>query len=154
MKSFSAMVKEFHEKFGIPVGGLGFMLSAKRALLRVRLNEEENSELTAAIQMEDYVGMAKEAADIIYVVVGMCIEAGIPIEAVFAEVHRSNMTKTGTRDVGGKIIKGPDYVPPNIDLLLAEHMLKANPSTPKWTPVPEEVAEPTQYEFDFKGDSK
>jgi predicted HAD superfamily Cof-like phosphohydrolase len=126
------MVKEFHEKFGVPIGGPGFLLSEKRALLRVRLNQEENAELTEAIQMEDYVAMAKEAADVLYVVVGMCVEAGIPIEEVFEEVHRSNMTKTGDKDVGGKVTKGADYKAPNIALTLAERVLADNPNTPKW----------------------
>lgn len=154
MKSFSAMVTEFHEKFGVPVGGLGFMLPAKRALLRVRLNQEENAELTEAIQMEDYVQMAKEAADLLYVVIGMCVETGIPINEVFEAVHKSNMSKTGSKDAGGKITKGDDYEPPNIELLLAEHMLKANPDTPKWQIQHEEEVDAAQYELNFQGDTK
>lgn len=156
MKTFEAMVKEFHEKFGIPIGGLGFLPSAERALLRTRLHNEENSELTTALQLKDYVEIADACADLIYVVVGTCIEAGIPITDVFEEVHRSNMTKTNATDAGGKIVKGPDYEPPNIALLLAERMVRHGKGAVQWRAVEpvEEEAEPAQYEFDFQGDSK
>jgi predicted HAD superfamily Cof-like phosphohydrolase len=123
-KTFENMVKEFHEKFDVPIGGPGFLLSAERALLRVRLIQEESSELTEAVQTQDYVAMAKEAADLIYVVIGQCVEAGIPITEVFNAVHEANMTKTGDKDAGGKVVKGDDYVPANIALLLAEKVVR------------------------------
>jgi predicted HAD superfamily Cof-like phosphohydrolase len=62
-------------------------------------------------------------ADLIYVAVGTAISLGIPIDDVFAEVHRSNMSKTGPdgkaiRRADGKILKGPNYSPADIESLL------------------------------------
>jgi predicted HAD superfamily Cof-like phosphohydrolase len=112
--------KEFHEKHGIPVGKMGHMLTAERTLLRFRLIMEELSELIEATQLRDYPGMCHEAADLLYVTYGFAIEAGIPIDAVFDEIHRSNMTKDKSEDAGGKIVKGESYVPPDIEKVLTK----------------------------------
>lgn len=46
---------------------------------------------------------------------------GVDLYSVFDEVHASNMTKDGGgADVGGKILKGPDYRPPNIKKVLED----------------------------------
>ena len=45
---------------------------------------------------------------------GAAVEMGVDLEPVFAEVHRSNMSKDGGKDAGGKVLKGPSFTPPNI----------------------------------------
>ncbi|MFE9525121.1 MazG nucleotide pyrophosphohydrolase domain-containing protein [Streptomyces sp. NPDC006631] len=60
-----------------------------------------------------YEALAKELADVLYVVYGTADLLEIPLEAVFAEVHRSNMTKVVDGQVirreDGKILKPDSY---------------------------------------------
>jgi predicted HAD superfamily Cof-like phosphohydrolase len=113
------MVEEFHRKFGVPVAFKGTIIPPDRGLLRARLIVEEAAESVAALQTRDYVNLAKELADLLYVVYGTAVEAGIPLDVVFAEVHRSNMTKTPAKDAGGKVQKGPDYEPADVEGVLS-----------------------------------
>jgi len=79
---------------------------------------EEFSELVEAMQKNDYVNAAKECADLLYVVYGTAVEFGFPIDEVFHEVHRSNMTKTPAVDSGGKVTKGDNYEPADVAAVL------------------------------------
>jgi predicted HAD superfamily Cof-like phosphohydrolase len=60
-----------------------------------------------------YEALAKELADVLYVVYGTADLLEIPLEAVFAEVHRSNMSKVVDGEVirreDGKILKPDTY---------------------------------------------
>jgi predicted HAD superfamily Cof-like phosphohydrolase len=60
-----------------------------------------------------YAALAKELADVLYVVYGTADLLEIPLEAVFAEVHRSNMSKVVDGEVirreDGKILKPDTY---------------------------------------------
>jgi predicted HAD superfamily Cof-like phosphohydrolase len=60
-----------------------------------------------------YGALAKELADVLYVVYGTADLLEIPLEAVFAEVHRSNMSKVVDGEVirreDGKILKPAGY---------------------------------------------
>ncbi|MFF1701205.1 hypothetical protein [Streptomyces sp. NPDC058252] len=61
-----------------------------------------------------YEALAKELADVLYVVYGTADLLEIPLESVFAEVHRSNMSKIGPngeviRREDGKILKPDTY---------------------------------------------
>lgn len=110
-------VKEFHEKFDLPIGKLGHLPEANEALLRARLMMEELAELVEAMQLGDYVNIAKELDDLLYVVYGTAITYGVP-DGVFAEVNRSNMSKSPAIDAGGKIKKGVDYEEADIESVL------------------------------------
>ncbi len=121
-KSNLELVREFHEKFSLPQGVPGAFPEDARAILRIRLMLEELVEVIEAIQLHDYVNLAKELADALYVIYGTAIEYGMPIEAIFAEVHRSNLTKTLIADSGGKILKGEDYKAPDIATVLENFM--------------------------------
>lgn len=71
----------------------------------------------------DMAKTAKELADILYVVYGAAANFGIDLDKVFAEVHRSNMTKLGPDGKpvyreDGKILKGPNYEVANIEKVL------------------------------------
>lgn len=116
------LVQEFHNKFNCHRGKLGHLPSIERVMLRTRLMVTENSEAVEAMALEDYVNVAKELADALYVIYGTADEYGIPIDEVFLAVHESNMTKTGAKDSGGKIVKGDHYIPPNIERLLEQIM--------------------------------
>lgn len=89
--------------------------------LWLRLIREEVNELADALAGNDHLAIADACADILYNVYGVAVTRQIPIGAVLAEVHRSNMTKllppVSVR-ADGKIIKGPHFEPPRIGPLL------------------------------------
>lgn len=69
--------------------------------------------------------LAKEIADLLYVTYGLAVDHGIDcIDEVFARVHTSNMSKAvnGKAEFreDGKILKGPNYEPPNLEDLFKE----------------------------------
>lgn len=115
------MVKEFHAKVG-QLDALSPDLTDYRVNnLRLRLITEERGELLTALAAEDIVGVADALADLLYVVIGSAHQWGIPIERVFAEVHRSNMTKgEGPKRYDGKILKGPNYSPPDLSFVTGQ----------------------------------
>lgn len=89
------MIKDFMKNLGQVISSRPtIMIGCPTTLLRIRLIAEEFGELCTAIQKGDLVEIADALADLEYVVVGTAVAFGIPHEAVFQEVHRSNMTKT------------------------------------------------------------
>ena len=117
------MVKAFHEKLGRPYEDKPVYPCPEDAITRLRLMQEELAELAAAIDRKDMVDTADALADLLYVVLGTACTCGIDIAPVFHEVHRSNMTKQPRLD-GGKIVKGPEFKPPNIRDILFKQMEK------------------------------
>lgn len=113
------MVREFHEMVR-QRDALSPDLSDYRVNnLRMKLIDEERRELLMALADGDVLGVADALADLMYVVIGSALQWGIPLERVFAEVHRSNMTKQGGAvRVDGKILKGPNYSPPDLSFVL------------------------------------
>jgi phosphoribosyl-ATP pyrophosphohydrolase len=89
------------------------------------LIEEEAAEFRAAVDASDLIEIADAAADLIWVTLEAAATFGIPIESVFAEVHRSNLTKVRTDQVAlngaGKIVKGPTFSPPDLLPILEAH---------------------------------
>lgn len=69
---------------------------------------------------------ADALADTAYVVEGSAVQLGIDLDPVFAEVHRSNMSKLGAdgkpiyRAEDGKVLKGPGFRPPDIGRVLRD----------------------------------
>jgi predicted HAD superfamily Cof-like phosphohydrolase len=111
----SEKVAEFHRVMGFPVREVLSLGGPLERDLRVRLIREEFAELQDALDAEDIIEVADALADLLYVVYGSALQFGIPIDAVLAEVHRSNMTKgDGLIDAGGKKLKGPSYKRPDI----------------------------------------
>lgn len=91
------------------------------ALLRANLIAEETDEVIEELEnahkgVPDYSALAKELADVLVVVYGTAEVYGIPLDAVFEAVMKSNMTKTIEPEwrEDGKLLKGKHYVPPNI----------------------------------------
>lgn len=71
------------------------------------------------LNADDLVGVADAIADLLYVVHSAAITFGIPVAAVFAEVHRSNLTKLDDSGepvyrADGKVMKGPNFSPPDL----------------------------------------
>lgn len=121
-------VREFHRVFGLDLRDApAINADTDDGLIKLRLSlmEEELAEVKEAIMEHDLLSMAKELADLLYVVYGTAAVFGIPIDDVFAEVHRSNMSKLGESGKplyreDGKVLKGPNYKEADISSVLKE----------------------------------
>jgi predicted HAD superfamily Cof-like phosphohydrolase len=122
------MVREFHEKYGAPLRSTPGLISPKDRLRRARLIFTEAAEFIEAADKEDLPEMVDALTDLLVVVYGAALELGVDLEPVFAEVHRSNMSKNGGKDAGGKILKGPDFTPPDIVGELRKQGYRLEPS--------------------------
>lgn len=121
MNQAQQMVREFHETFGIMVQGTPTVPDEATRRLRIRLIEEEFAELKEALQDEHLPSIAKELADLLYVVYGTAVSYGIDMEPVFREVHRSNMSKVGGyKRHDGKWVKPHHYSPASVAPILAQ----------------------------------
>lgn len=124
-------VEQFHRAFNLglqttPTADIGL----EKARLRHELMREENQEYLDAVEAGDVVEVADALGDQLYVLCGTMIEHGMQgvIEDVFAEIHRSNMTKLG--DDGkpvyredGKVAKGPKYTRPDLKKMVEDKMV-------------------------------
>jgi len=145
-----ALVRRFHHVYGLPVQTDGASLERESLDMRMSLIAEEFSELVGAVYgkaaraeiessyrravaaddgTRDTVETADALADLIYVIYGMALETGIDLPSVLAEVQRSNMSKLGADGKpvyreDGKVLKGPDYFPPNVEAVLRSRRLR------------------------------
>lgn len=120
MTNEQKMVTEFHTKFGGVVNAKPTMIDHASRLKRASLIMEEASEFVTSARNNDMVGMCDALADILYVTVGSAVEMGVDLETIFKCVHASNMTKVVGMDIGGKIQKGQNFVPPDIASVLED----------------------------------
>ena len=145
-----ALVRRFHHVYGLPIQTDGASLKRESLNMRMSLIAEEFSELVGAVYGQaaraeiessyrravavddgtrDTVETADALADLIYVIYGMALETGIDLASVLAEVQRSNMSKLGADGKpvyreDGKVLKGPDYFPPNVEAVLRRRRLR------------------------------
>lgn len=111
--------REWHEAVGTERTTVR-SASDRTLSLRLRLIAEECAELAEAVEERDTVAVAHELADLLYVTFGMADVLSLPIAEVYEEVHRANMSKFPvTKREDGKILKGPNYVAPNVAHVLA-----------------------------------
>jgi predicted HAD superfamily Cof-like phosphohydrolase len=138
-------LKEFHDKFdkdGEARRDRSFSVSLGEK--RVKLIREEYKETIEALEIyskyllrklywdmapafdktlsDSKEHLAKELADLLYVVYGTAEELGIPLQEVFEEVHKSNMGKVwsdGTVHYNeiGKVLKPDTYSPPDLSFI-------------------------------------
>lgn len=130
-----SMVEEFHDVTDVArFPGIGLVEAID---LRFRLIHEETGEVLMALERlrwhaeatprrdsKGWQAVAKELADLLYVVYGTADVLGIPLPQVYSRVHASNMTKLGRdgkaiKDEGGKVLKGPNYEEPDMKGLIA-----------------------------------
>lgn len=116
-------VKEFHDTYDVKYADSPQFPDINIIDLRTGLIEEELKELYEAIAEKNIVEVADALSDLLYVVYGMGHVFGIDLDATFAEVHRSNMSKLGEdgkpiRREDGKVLKGPNYSPPDLTFIL------------------------------------
>jgi|TARA_B110000858_G_C17751175_1_gene449750 predicted HAD superfamily Cof-like phosphohydrolase len=117
------MAGDFMEAYGQDIPPLPAWPDAKTQNLRMALIDEEVGELRQAIADKNMIEVADALADILYVVYGAGHAFGIDLDECFNEVHRSNLTKLGedgrpVKDDTGKVMKGPNYEPPNLGQFL------------------------------------
>lgn len=123
--SYYQKVRQFMELMDQnPIPSSPVVRNMETRILRWRLITEEYRELYDEMWLDgltedNLANFAKEMADLIYVVVGTAVAFGIDMDAIFDEVHRSNMSKYPvTYREDGKILKGPNYLPPDIKAVL------------------------------------
>ena len=125
MKEQIKQVKEFNKAFGI---------KDVSPMLRFEMIKEELKEYRDSFDLPlhskhwkiDKVEQADAIGDMLYLVFGAVIDAGLEdkIEAIFDEIHRSNMSKLENGKPiyreDGKVQKSSTYFPPNIKDILDE----------------------------------
>jgi predicted HAD superfamily Cof-like phosphohydrolase len=128
-----ADLKEFHDTFAPHQRSEEFLSKTER---RINLICEEYEEVAQAIiYLEDTrlnmtsgtvaeatEELAKELADLLYVVYGTAEELGIPLEEVFKAVHESNMSKVWPDgevhyNEFGKVLKPSTYSKPDLSFI-------------------------------------
>ena len=125
------MVTEFHSVNEAHIGKSPCLPADNERELRKRLLQEEFEEYLTGENNNDIVEIADALGDMLYIIYGTAVSYGIPIEQVFEEIHRSNMSKLGEdglpiRRADGKILKGPNYFRPDIHKILTEPGLDPN----------------------------
>ena len=128
MNNYESLVQDFHKAMEMDINA---PYSKDLLLLRQKLINEEVSEFNAEVDTliqelsktgqilpETKLKMFKELADIQYVLSGMAVTFGIPLEEVFNRVHQSNMSKLVNgkplKREDGKVLKGPNYQKPDL----------------------------------------
>jgi predicted HAD superfamily Cof-like phosphohydrolase len=117
-------VKIFQQLCGQPVAYQPTVdTNHEQAFLYAELVREEAQEIADAFRERNIVGVADGAADLIWVVFGLCNAMGIDLEPVWKEVRDSNMSKIPAngqvlRREDGKILKPETYFKPNIEKAL------------------------------------
>ena len=122
MTNFYKDVKEFQTAVGQNVSEVPEFPDENERVLRRKLLKEEVEEYFDGEDKDDLENVAKELADIIYIVCGTAASYGIPLDRVFNEVHRSNMEKLVDGKVvrrdDGKILKPEGWTAPDIKSVL------------------------------------
>ena len=120
--NFYTDVKEFHQAFGQRIGEEPELPSKEERELRKKLLAEEYTEYVVAEYKDDLIEIADALADIIYIACGTAVSYGIPLDRLFAEVHRSNMAKLVDGKVirrsDGKVQKPDGWTPPDVKNIL------------------------------------
>lgn len=129
MEEYEKQVLECHKAMELPINDTYNieLLKLRQRLLREELAEldveidslVEEIENTGTTSVETRAKMMKELSDLQYVLSGMVVAFGIPMQEVFHRTHQSNMSKLVNGKVlkreDGKFLKGPNYKPPYLE---------------------------------------
>ena len=142
------MLKEFHDKYD---QGEGLrldrpitieLLKKRRSLIKEEFTEviDQLDYVTHQVAypedyddlhhvMDSWESLAKELADLLYVIYGTAEELSIPLDKVFEVVHQSNMDKLWPDgqvhyNKEGKVLKPPTYSPPDLSIV-NEHRVQS-----------------------------
>ncbi|GAB4273839.1 MAG: dUTP diphosphatase [Candidatus Promineifilaceae bacterium] len=125
----------FHKAAGAAYSAVPTVPNEALLDFRLKLIREEYEEVCAAAEellaveqanaAVDLAPLAHELADLLYVVYGTFASIGVDADAVFAEVHRANMTKIGGPVRGdGKLLKPEGWQPADVTAVLEKLMQK------------------------------
>ena len=112
--------KEFRDAYNLPVSGK----SGKSGRQTQKcLIDEEWSEFHEAFHFKDEHEQLKELCDLVYVCYQFAANEGWDLDEAMDRVHKSNMSKLDENGQpiyreDGKVLKGPNYKPPNLTDLL------------------------------------
>ncbi|MEV6173787.1 MazG nucleotide pyrophosphohydrolase domain-containing protein [Streptomyces sp. NPDC051954] len=117
------LVRSFHHAVGLDTRRTPTEVSPELAAHRRELLAEEVAEVAEVSVTGPLDRLAHELADVVYVAYGTALVHGIDLDAVIAEVHRSNMSKLGpdgrvARRADGKVLKGEHYEAPDVSAVL------------------------------------
>ena len=117
-------VRKFMETFGQEIKEKAQFPNEKITSLRHDLIKEELDELKEAMDNNDIKEVADALTDILYVTYGAGHAFGINLDKCFEEVQNSNMSKLGSDgkpiyNDKGKVMKGPNYLKPNLNKFVA-----------------------------------
>lgn len=116
--------QDFMKAFGMNFPPLP-TIDLPSAILWAKLIDEEFAEFNEAWgnYLEDpeensCADLTAEIADVLYVMMGFAHSQGLPLEAMFSEIHAANMRKvmldgTVLRNEFGKVLKPHDWYPAN-----------------------------------------
>jgi predicted HAD superfamily Cof-like phosphohydrolase len=116
MNDQQKMVADFMRAFGQDVPST-FTARGYPVDLRVELIREEAEEFAEAVKNGKHIAALDALCDLLYVTYGAACAYGVDLEPLFAEVHRSNMSKLGEDGKpiyreDGKVLKSQTYSPP------------------------------------------
>lgn len=127
MTNYLALLREFHTAMGLPVSEAPAVLDIKQRALRMSLLSEEWREYLDedCCGEPDLAKVAKELGDVLYIAFGTAVAYGLPMDQIFEEIHRSNMSKLGPDGKpqfreDGKVMKGPNYSPADVEAIVKE----------------------------------
>ena len=108
--------KEFREAYSV-------VNSPNGTLIQKCLIDEEWSEFHEAFHLKDEHEQLKELCDLVYVCYQFAANEGWDLDEAMDRVHKSNMSKLDENGQpiyrqDGKVLKGPNYKPPNLTDLL------------------------------------
>lgn len=126
MNEQQRMVSEFMQAFGQKVPST-FTVRDFPGALRAELIREEAEEFAEAIREGHHIKALDALCDLLYVTYGAACAYGVDIEPLFAEVHRSNMSKLGADGKpiyreDGKVLKPGHWSAPDIMTALANQV--------------------------------
>jgi len=128
MKKQLEQLLEFQRAYNSTRNSKPTLISEDDYVLRYKLGKEELIEYFDACKDGDLIEVADALADQLYILLGTMISHGMQdvIEDIFNEVHRSNMSKLGPDGKplyreDGKVLKGPNYSPPNVSKYLSDN---------------------------------
>jgi len=118
MRKQIEQIREFEKAFNINP-------ESQSEITKFNLLLEELEEYVEAAKANDTVEIADAITDILYIAFGFVTKHNLDdkMEALFDEVHSSNMSKLGADGMpiyreDGKVLKGPLYFKPDLEKIL------------------------------------
>lgn len=114
-------VRDFHDKFGVPMPDGPHFLNAEAYEFRTKFLREELVEFEVAHHQRDMLSAADALVDMAYVLLGTALMMGLPWQAVWSEVQSRNMAKQRAQPDGSDskrgtkldVVKPPGWTPPD-----------------------------------------